>query len=137
MSIIAKLREQLLNARKSQNSKNVVILSTLVGDLQANAKLIEGQKVISDEDATSLIKKYIKGLDENLKVKPDNKDALYEKQYLENFLPKQLTEDELSVIVQNSGLDNFGSIMKYLKENYSNQYDGKLASQVARNYVVE
>ena len=48
------------------------------------------------------------------------------------FLPSQLGRTEIEKIISDySASDNaanVGSIMKHLKENYSGQYDGKLAS---------
>lgn len=58
---------------------------------------------------------------------------------LEEYLPKQLTEDEISNIIKefltdNSGA-NMGQIMTYLKNNYGGQYDGKTASTLAKSLV--
>lgn len=58
---------------------------------------------------------------------------------LNRYLPKQMTEDDLSNIVVDfivdSGLDNIkdmGKVMTHLKDNYSGQYDGKLASTIVK-----
>ena len=55
---------------------------------------------------------------------------------IEEFLPKQLSSEELEKII--SGIktsdpaSNMGLVMKNLKENYAGQYDGATASQIAK-----
>jgi uncharacterized protein YqeY len=63
--------------------------------------------------------------------------AQHEKSIVEKYLPKQLTADEIRNIIQLLGgaQVNLGDIMKHLKERYSGQYDGKVASTVAREFV--
>jgi hypothetical protein len=53
---------------------------------------------------------------------------------LEEILPKTLTKEELEDIIDDYLVIKLeaplGEVMKYLKTNYSGQYDGKIASQV-------
>ncbi len=58
---------------------------------------------------------------------------------LESFLPKQLSSEELEKILADiksstPGI-NMGAGMKLLKEKYSGQFDGKLASEIARRVL--
>jgi uncharacterized protein YqeY len=60
-----------------------------------------------------------------------------EMEVLEDYLPKQLSEAELTQIINdftadNSGV-NMGQIMGHLKKNYGGQYDGKIASGLAKS----
>ena len=59
-----------------------------------------------------------------------------EETYLEDFIRKQMTEDELKNtirgIIEGSGINNIGGIMKHLNMHYSGQYDGKMASVLAQ-----
>lgn len=55
-----------------------------------------------------------------------------ELEYLDSLLPKQLTEDEMLSIIKDNNLSNIGSIMKYFKLTYNNQFDNKLLSKVAK-----
>jgi uncharacterized protein YqeY len=58
---------------------------------------------------------------------------------IEEFLPKQLSRDELTTIIggikEKSGSTNLGEIMKILKESHGGSYDGKIASEVARHLL--
>jgi uncharacterized protein YqeY len=58
-----------------------------------------------------------------------------EKDVLLSFLPQQMSADELKAAVAKSGAKNIGEAMKYLKANHDGQYDGKLASQVAKEVI--
>lgn len=55
---------------------------------------------------------------------------------LEEFLPKQLTEDEVATIISDikASLDapNMGAIMKELSPKIKGQFDGKKASQMVQ-----
>ena len=64
-----------------------------------------------------------------------------EKEILESFLPTQLTESELSDVIQNiaSQYDAnskvfIGQVMKDLKSQYPNQFDNMLASKLIAKY---
>lgn len=57
---------------------------------------------------------------------------------LEEFLPKQLSEEKLRYIIQamiNDGLSSLGLIMKVLKANYAGQYNGKVASNIIKELL--
>ena len=58
---------------------------------------------------------------------------------IDSFLPQQLTEADLEKIIsdlKSSQPDiNMGGAMKELKEKYFGQYDGKLASQLAKKLL--
>ena len=55
---------------------------------------------------------------------------------IEQFLPQLLSEDKLEEILisyqQSSDGASMGLAMKHLKDSYPGQYDGKLASQLAK-----
>jgi len=55
---------------------------------------------------------------------------------LNGYLPKQMTEDELRSVISDFKAENIGanvgSIMSFLKTNYAGLYDGKMASQLAK-----
>ena len=55
---------------------------------------------------------------------------------IDSFLPQQLSEAELEQIIKDLKTSepdsNMGQIMKSLKDKYFGQYDGKLASDVAK-----
>lgn len=57
-------------------------------------------------------------------------------QSIEAFLPKQLSAEEIGVIVADLRATdpsmNMGGVMKVLKERYAGQYDGRVASDIVK-----
>lgn len=55
---------------------------------------------------------------------------------LNEYLPKQMTEDELRSVISDFKAGNIGAnvgaIMSFLKTKYAGLYDGKIASQLAK-----
>lgn len=133
------MRNELLEARKSRDTNAVNILSAVVGDLTANAEMIDGSKVVTEKQFIATVKKYVKGINELLSLVPGDARALAEKTILEKYLPTALNEDQLETVIKNfinsSNTPNIGSIMQFLKTNYANQYDGKLASAIAQRLM--
>ena len=132
MTLIAQIKEKQINARKSGN-KEASLLTTLLGEASAVGKNA-GNRETTDAEVVAVVKKFIKNIDETISaLSSRNQDPsafVAEKKVLEEFLPKQLSEDELKKIAASrSGMPDF---MKYLKEQFNGQYDGKLASSVAK-----
>lgn len=141
--IIDQMKLDMLNARKNKNVETLSILSTVLGEMMANAAMIDNVKVVTDEAAIKIIKKYIKGAEEMMthsgimsQIALDK--LVSERDILEKYLPKMLNGDEIRRIMTaeiESGEASIGSLMKKMKIDYANLYDGKLASQIANNLL--
>lgn len=132
MSLIDQIKTQQLEARKN-SSESTSLLTTLLSEA-VNIGKNNGNRETTDAEVVAVVKKFIKNIDETVSaLTTRNQDAskfLNEKAVLETFLPKQLTENELTEIAKTkNGMPDF---MKFLKENHNGQYDGKLASTVAK-----
>ena len=88
----------------------------------------------TDQEVVAVVKKFIKNIDETvvaLTSRGQSADSfLAERAVLEQFLPVQLTEIALQNIAQQHV--SMPEFMKFLKQTHSGQYDGKLASAVAK-----
>ncbi len=136
--LIDTLKSDLITARKGRDQASISILSTLIGEMSANATLVDGVKVVNDEMAVKTLKKFLKGIEETLERTPDNTDLIQERAVIERYLPKTLSESEITSILsdaKDAGHGNIGAMMNFMKTNYPNQYDGKLASQIANNLL--
>jgi uncharacterized protein YqeY len=136
--LIVQLQQEMLAARKSGDKARLSILSTLVGELLSNAKLENGAKTVADDAVLSLIKKYVKNLEELLRSAPSNEKAKLELDLLKVYLPQMLSEDELRAIIQervDAGDGNIGKIMVYLRAEFNGKYDGKMASMIAKEVL--
>lgn len=138
MLLIDKIKEDQVQARKTRTDVAAKILTTLLGESSMIGK--NAGRDTTDDEVISVIKKFIKGIDETSSYVQDIyiKDVLVqEKEILSGYLPVQLSDDTIkSYLMQaqavlHDGLqENKGVMMKYLKENFNGQYDGKSASIV-------
>lgn len=133
-----KIESHRLTARQNGQATTSSLLTTLVGEIQTKGKNEGG---ITDTMVLDVIKKFIKNTNELLVYKPNHQDArfwLFELAVLENYLPKQLSDDDIRDTVYNlidDGMSNQGQIMKYFKENHNAQYDARVLSEIAKHLL--
>jgi uncharacterized protein YqeY len=132
MSLFNTLKQERNIARSAEHRDTVAInlYSTLVGELTTKEK--SGTE-ITDAVVVATIKKFLVGVEEVLKVAQlpvAIADANKEKKILEAYLPKQLTSEEIRHIFEVNELKTMKDAMAFLKQYFSGQYDGKVASQV-------
>ena len=129
------LKAKSLAARKAKDKPTLMVLSTLIGNLQANAKMVDGVKVVTDDAVVAMIRYNLKGLNEMIKHAPNDEEVKFEIDLLQSLLPKQLTEDELRAAIAQiieGGSMNMGMVMKELKAQYTGLYDGRIASSMVK-----
>ena len=136
MSLYLKLKADRVSAMKDKENPDAKIqksvITTLLGELEQEAKR-DGRDV-ADEHVVKVCKKLIKSNNETMAARPS--DVLVkENTFLEDYLPKQLSEDQLHKLISESGATNIGQAMGYLNQNYKDQFDGKLASKLAREVL--
>ena len=140
--LIETLKKDSLRARKNKDTIRSNLLITLISDIEMKAKN-DGNRAVKDEDCVATLKKFQKSAKENIeifkKANRDSSQAEEETEIIEGYLPKQLSEEELKVIIdgivaalpeKNPKL--MGKIMGELNQKYSGQFDGKSASQLAK-----
>ena len=134
--LIDQLKADMLAARKASDKARLTLLSTVVGELTANATVVNGEKTVTDEAAIATLRKFVKNLEEMVKINPS---AQFEIDVLSAYLPQMLSEDEIRSIVQNlinNGAANMGQVMAALKANHAGLYDGKMASTIAKKELL-
>lgn len=126
MTIQEKINADLRQAMLQKDETTKSLLRVVIGEFN------RVDKVLSDEKATSILKKMVENAKE---VGNENEVAI-----LQNYLPKQLSKDQLmgviSSIIEDYGytsMKDMGKIMASLKETHAGQYDGKLASEIIKN----
>lgn len=141
-------KEAMLESYKSkdENGKKLAdikknLLATLIGDCCKDKKEPE------DLVVTNVIQQFIKKAKENLEIcKKSSHITLVsplqfevEIDILTAYLPKQLTVQELTKIIENfintTPLVNKGQIMKHLSSEYKNQFEGKVANEIITNLL--
>lgn len=139
MSLYKKIQADQLAARKAKHKYTASLLTTLIGELMTDATgKTTDAVVISDSTVIAKVKKFISSLEVMHAAyikKGDGKAAEVELELdiLSAYLPKQLTDEELTVIVKGSGATNVGAVMGFLKKNYAGLYDGRAASTIAKS----
>lgn len=137
----ATLKESLKVAMKAQDRLRMETIRALLSEIQYE----EMQKQVQDLSPTEcsvVLQREVKkrqeaiGFEEqagrqDAKTKLQNEIAI-----IEEFLPKQLTAAELEKALVEYKASTPGAVMgtamKFLKDSYAGQYDGKSASEIAK-----
>jgi uncharacterized protein YqeY len=118
--------------RKERNNLASNILGLVIGDVE---KCLIAKKEV---DLVRIAKKLIQSNVQTIEAQPDSEgvgDLLYENTILSMLVPKELTEKELRDVIESFRLGSVAHIMAQLKAQYHGQYDGKLASMIAKEYI--
>lgn len=141
MSLLQRIKDDSLTARKDKLSGAAILLTTLYSEAAMVGKN-NGNRETSDTEVIAIVKKFKANNEETLKVLADTDEryhqALAENEILDRYLPKQMSEDELQSIVTKLIAEHaipktpksMGSVMKLLKDGFEGRYDGALASKI-------
>lgn len=135
MSLLEKIKNDQLELRKAGNAKaNVSTLTTLFSEA-AIIGFNDGKRESTDEEVIAVIKKFLKGIEDCMKVVSDTSAYQEEKRLLLTYLPKQMTDDELQSAIEGyiadvnaTSIKQMGLVMKRLKDGHEGLYDGLVAS---------
>ena len=137
MSLLKMIKDEQLHARKTKDTVKASVLTTLIGEAVSVGKN-DGNRDTTDSEIVAVIKKFIKNIDETLKVN-DITRLRDERTVLDALLPTQLTTEEVTQLVAELVIEtgastpkDMGKVMKVLKERYDGQYDGGIASKLIR-----
>jgi uncharacterized protein YqeY len=140
----ATFKEALKSAMKAQDKLRLETIRSVLTEIQYE----EMQKSVEQLGATEclqVVQREVKKRQEAIQFeeqagRAEQKAKLQaEIAILEEFLPKQLSGEELEKIIvtlkeATPGLA-LNVVMKHLKDNYAGQYDGKSASEIAKRVV--
>ena len=137
--LIVKIKHDQLVARKNRDQIKSTLLTTLIGEADMVGKN-NGNRDPFDEEVISVVKKFLKGVNETIDIlsRSGHDASQFEKErdILDSYLPTQLTKEKLIVMLDSAVVDGTlvedksfkGAAMKWLKEHYSGQYDGRVAA---------
>lgn len=148
MTLLTNIKDAQLTARKAHDNVATALLTTLYSEAAMVGKNATPSHESTDAEVTAVIRKFLKNTREYMDIMGDRRegdvcDRLSEEyDILERFLPQQMTESELETTITTfmdtnglSGPKALGLVMKMLKEQHGGQYDGQLASAVAKHLV--
>jgi uncharacterized protein YqeY len=144
MTVYESIKENITAALKSGNKERAGLLRLLLAELNNKQKEKFGSelKPLMDEDALAVIQKEAKKRREAIELfKKGNRNDLAEKdeaelKIIEEYLPKQLSREEISTIVEKlatGGDKDFNSLMKAAMAELKGRADGKVVSEVIKN----
>ena len=142
MSKMDEVRAEMVKAMKSGEKQRKDVLSLLLSDLKA--KWIDKRADLTEAEENDIIRKEIKQTKETLETAPkDREDIIGQSTFalsvLEKFAPKEMSEDDIKVVVQNVlvslGIEapspkDRGRIMKELMPQVKGRADGAVVSRV-------
>jgi hypothetical protein len=146
MSIIEQIGTDYIDAYKSHEELRVSVLRMLKSALKNEEIKNLGQ--LDESGVIKVIKKEINQRKESvIEYKRAGKDEMVAKEeseitILESYLPKQLSEDEIKTIVQNTiieisaeGMKDMGKVIGKVMSEHGDSIDGKAVSQVAQELL--
>lgn len=123
--ILETLKQDKINSMKEKN----IVLRDLIWIVLTNIQVKEKEKpwiTLTDQDIIKIIEKEIKQINDTLQYLKDENQINEEKlkiQYLEKFIPEEMSEDEVKNILielinqNNIDKNKIWDIMKIAKEN--------------------
>lgn len=148
MSLKERLNQDMILAMKAKDKSQLSIIRMVKSDIK-NVE-IKDKKELNDDEVITVIQRATKQTNESLEafIKADtNPDKIAELKYyleiLESYLPKQLTEDEIKVIVEKVMSENgitskkeMGKLMGALMPFVKGRADGKLVNKVVTELLI-
>ena len=147
MSLQNKIETKLNEALKTQDKKTYSTLRLVVAAIKdlLIAKKLKDKQTLSDNDLISLLKKMVKQRNDSCEAyKKGGRNELFENEMSEikiinQFLPKQLSEDETKKIcldtiktVGANSVKDMGKVMGALKKEYSDVLDFSKVSKIIK-----
>ncbi len=144
--IIDKIQGELKAAMKQGEKEKVLAIRNILAKIKKNQ--VDSKKELNEDDMIAIISKYAKQLKDSIKqFKAGNRLDLVEKEeqelkIVEQFLPKQLSENEIDQIVQDvikklnaKSMADMGMVMKEIMNITKGAADGTMISTSVRNYL--
>ena len=144
--ILEKIKSQLKHAMKKSEKENVLAIRNILEKIK-NVQ-VDYKEELSEDQIIKIIAKYTKQLKDSIQqFKDGGRDDLVEKESYElkiisQFLPEQLSKEEIDIIVQKiitdlkaTSMSDMGMVIKKTMEITKGSADGKLISESARNYL--
>jgi hypothetical protein len=135
MTIEKQIESDFLKAFKERNTEVKNLLAVVKGEMQTAKKNLMVES-LSDEQSIKILSKFAKNLKENISLSNDEKSKK-ELVVIESYLPKQMSESEVSAKLDEilaSGVTNIGQIMKEFAQLPA---DKKMVSEIAKNKMTK
>ncbi len=146
MALLEQLTNDMKDALKKGEKARLTVLRTTLA--QCKDEKIRLRRELTDEDVLSVLGKAVKTRNESLQLyKQGGRQDLVEKEQneidiLQNYLPEQLSEEEIRKVIENIGkssgaesMKDIGKVMGPAMQELKGKADGKLVQQIARSFL--
>ncbi len=133
MGLFERIKKDMLKALKEDKEK-ASLLKTILGEIQRDPN-----KDYSDQKVVKIIQKYLKSLEENLKLGAISREV-YEKEkaILSSYLPKMVSEEEIKAFLAKLDFSRFKNKMQAVGEVIrhfgAERVDGKRVQEIVKHY---
>lgn len=134
------LKKENMEALKNKDQIKRGILPVVINKVMLESIELKAKgEVLKDSDIERIISKTIKELDDEAELfKKANREEKFnelqaQKAYIASFLPKQMTIEEITAVINSLEDKSIGAVMKHFKANYAGKCDMKLVNEALKN----
>lgn len=140
----SRMQDDLKTARRARDKERTVLLSTTLSEIR-NREIDEGED-ISDEGVIEVVSSAVKRRREAAEQMSEaGRDELADKEdreaeILRDYLPEQLSEDEVRAMVREAidgGADGIGPVMGRIMPKLKGRFDGAEANRIVREELAK
>ncbi len=146
MSIAEKIEKEYLEAYKAKDKNRLETLRLLkTAAKNRQVELKQSLIPLSDDEYMTVLLRQVKQRQESIELyRNANRHDLADKEQaeleiLQEYLPKQLSEEELKDVIEKAcqpylaeGMKAMGKVIKSIMDEYKGQVDGKLVSEAVK-----
>jgi uncharacterized protein YqeY len=121
-----------MTAMKLRDNSTKNLLSVVKGEVQTIEKNL-GIENLSDEEVIKILNKIAKSLRESIQTSPSNSELNAELDVIESYLPKQMTEEEIYIKIDEAIINGAKTISDIMKVFNGLPVDRKLVSSIYLN----
>ena len=137
------LQEELIKAMKAKNKSTLIGLRNIIGKLKA--RRIDKGEDLTKQECIQILQSSAKQLKESItQYKNGGRDDLaeveiYELELIKKYLPKQLSQDDIRKIVQETiksigaqSIREMGNVMGNVMNQFAGDADGKIVQKIVQ-----
>ncbi len=147
MSLLERLNDDMKQAMKNKEKDKLSVIRMLKSSLQNEGIKLQKQELTADEELTVLSRELKQRKDSLQEFQNAGRDDLVEKtrteiNYVEVYMPQQLSEEEVSAIVQETiaavgatSKADMGKVMGALMPKVKGKADGSLVNKLVQQHL--
>ena len=147
MSLLDKINQDIKSAMKEKQAVKLSALRAIKSELLLEQTSVSAKEITEDKEI-KIIQKLIKQRKDSADIyEKENRKDLYEKEiseikFLEEYLPEQLSEEELDTIIKSaveqvgaSSMKDMGKVMGIVNAKVAGRAEGKIIAQKVKSML--